>query len=248
MINASRVEVAMVKGCSVHHKAFGQGIVTAVQDDHAVVQFEGEGHTRKIVFDMLEIVTIPNAIIQGISTPDNSRNSASAVMPLLDTANMVLFPETGSTKLFPADAKKFYRDGKLISLYRAHGPGLLWRSADYIRGRGQPEKNKKTIEVPIPDKPAITTIAAARVDELSGVEIPKNVIALSALPHATVQSLISVLGAATYQSLRDNHDTMNQFFQGFLTGAHTVLGIVCGALNIDTSFLEVQDAITDENS
>ncbi len=75
------------------------------------------------------------------------------------------------------------------------------------------------------------------------VELPgtENTSSLVILPLATISSLESVMGVATYQSLRTDNPAMTEFFQGFLTGAHTVLGIVCGALNIDTSFLEVPD-------
>lgn len=76
--------------------------------------------------------------------------------------------------------------------------------------------------------------ATARIGTESGA-LPAE----GELPISVIQSLTAVLDSAALQTLRADTVQMREFFHGYLMGANTVMGILCGAMGVDTSFLGV---------
>lgn len=237
----------MKKGDDVQHERFGTGVVQADKksgnDVLVTVLFDGDEQARTILAERLRVLDVADAIAQTSQAPD-------AVTPSIADA-MVVFPETGTDKLFPADAKKKYRDGKLTALYKPHGSGLLWRGAGYSK----PKEERATVKVSVSmvdqeDGDIGNTndsahIIVPHVEEFPATEYSNNG-DTHGLPQAAIQALVQIMGTATYQSLRTDNPAMMEFFQGMLTGAHIAIGIVCGALHIETDFLDVDDARHDE--
>lgn len=57
-------------------------------------------------------------------------------------------------------------------------------------------------------------------------------------PEPIIKAIVMVLGNAQYQTLRaTDNQRMDDYFNGFLSGAHTVIGIIAGGLGYSTDFM-----------
>lgn len=61
------------------------------------------------------------------------------------------------------------------------------------------------------------------------------------LPQTVVEAISVILGNAQFQTLRTNEKVLVDYFHGYLAGAHTIIGIVCGALGYDLSWLKEKE-------
>ena len=159
---------------------------------------------------------------------------------MLQDSTMVI-PETGTDKRFPNDAV-LIRDANnvLQRVVSAHGP-TLWLSADYSRAMAQKSSNARRVKAKQERQTKQGDSAATvRKDSLSRV-VKKHELDPQNLPPAVRTAIDVLMVNAQFQALRTDNLTIQDYFHGYLAGAHAVLAILGGAMGYDTSFVLQED-------
>lgn len=123
----------------------------------------------------------------------------------------------GIDKDFPDNALVIFKPDKTVKEVRNAQGHTLW-AWDIAQGRAVADQEKQTAAI-----------------------LPRPMSVGVSLPTQLQKAILFTLNSAAYEAVAQKNEEIRAYWQAYLTGMQSILGMLCSGLNYDLSFIEEQE-------